>query len=398
MYALFHLPPDLIEAILLVLPPKSLGRFKSVSKQWNSLISSPNFIKTLIQKFNKNNPNPDPTHLILHPNVRGINSLYSLDIKQLNNQTTPATLTAKPLNLQEPCYRILGSCNGLVLANDEHDNLYLVNPTTRNTLKVLVGNNRSWVRYGFGYDLSTDDYKVISISIPFKKTVSDRDPDTTFVRVYSLRNDSWRNFPNLPNQLHDYCSGQRPGVLFNSNLHFIVGGRRLRVAIAAFSLADEEFHILEFPDSVNNVDEMCSQLFALGEKLAVVICIKLNDSDYVDELWVMEEYGVSKSWTKLCIIENVIEFDYEFYAKVSSRDILLRSSDVGEISLYNMDERRITRVRVEGCHEDFFVDGRDDIIIAAHTVFCLYKFICWIHRYSGIQDQNINICSPKTYI
>ncbi|XP_071728343.1 F-box protein CPR1-like [Rutidosis leptorrhynchoides] len=343
--ALNHLPQDLIEAILPFLPPKSLGRFKSVSKLWYSLISSPSFIKNHIQKLNKNNLNPDPTHLILVPNF-GDWSLYSLDIKPLNTQTT---VTAKHLSIQELCFGTLGSCNGLVLANDKSRNIYLVNPTTNETLKVPGGSYND--AYGFGYDSSTDDYKVISIPC---EGVADSDTDTNFVRVYSLRNNSFRNFPKPPNQLYDYCSPY-PGVLFNNNLHFIVERRHVRNTIAAFSLADEEFNIIELPDSVNNAGRMWSQLFALGEKLAAVICVRLPRRELVNELWVMEEYGVSTSWTKLCIIEKDNEPHYESYAKIGNRDILVGNSNVDEICIYNMDERRYTSVKVEGCPEDFLV-------------------------------------------
>ncbi|XP_071728344.1 F-box/kelch-repeat protein At3g06240-like [Rutidosis leptorrhynchoides] len=351
MYALIHLPPDLIDAILPFLPPKSLGRFKSVSKRWYSLISSPNFIKTHTQMFNKKNPNPDPTHLILLPNV-GDYSFYSLDIKQINTQTTPATVTAKRLKLQKPCYWILGSCNVLVLAYGRPRNIYLVNPTTNETLKVPGG--RYNYTYGFGYDSSTDDYKVISI--PFKG-VQNSDPDTKFVRVYSLRNNSWKKFPNPPNQLHDYCS-PHPGLLLNKNLHWIVGGGCLRITIASFSLADEEFHIIESPDFVNRVEKSWSRLFALGEKLAAVICFWLHDCGFVNELWVMEEYGVPKSWMKLCNIEyDNDQRGCEFYAKVNNQDIWVGNRDVGEICIYNTNERRYTSVTVKGCCEDFIVYG-----------------------------------------
>ncbi|XP_071738613.1 F-box protein CPR1-like [Rutidosis leptorrhynchoides] len=291
--------------------------------------------------FNKNNRNPDPTHLILLSYVIGDDSLYLLDIEQLNTQTTPSNLIARPLNLQKPCFDILGSCNGLVLANDRFRDLYVVNPTTEKTLKHLVG--KHWdTTYGFGYDSSTDDYKIISVPI---------NPVTKFVSMYSLRNNSWRNIPNPPNQLRDHCS-PHPGVLLNNNLHFIVHSG-LRISIVAFSLVDEKFRVTEFPDYVNRVGGM----FALGEKIAVFIYAWRHRHKSIKEFWVMEEYGVTKSWTKLCIIENDNVPDYEFYAKVSSRDILLRSSNVGEISLYNMDERRITSVKVEGCPKDFLVYG-----------------------------------------
>ncbi|XP_071721177.1 F-box/kelch-repeat protein At3g06240-like [Rutidosis leptorrhynchoides] len=309
---------------------------------------------------------PYPTHLILRPHVHGDVSLYSVDINQLNTQTTPSTLTAKPLNLQEPFLSILGSSNGLVLAKptaiEEKRELvvYLVNPTTKKTLKLPV--KRRTDTYGFGYDYSTDDYKVISLPRS--------DFDTEFVRVYSLRNNSWRNLRNPPNQLHDYCS-PHSGVFFNNNLHFIVGGGHLRIAIAAFNLTDEEFHIIKFPKSIKFAYNSCVQLFALGEKLAAITCVWLPGHAFVNELWVMEEYGVRESWEKLCIFQigdevtmgmmkhylNSIVPDYEFYAKVGNQDMLVGNSDVDKIYTYNIDERRCTSVSFEGCHEDFIVIG-----------------------------------------
>ncbi|XP_071731225.1 F-box/kelch-repeat protein At3g06240-like [Rutidosis leptorrhynchoides] len=335
--ALNHLPQDLFEAILHLLPFKSIGSLKSVSKRWCSMISSPQFIKTHIRNFIKNNPNPNPTHLILDEEAGDI--IYSVDIKQLNTQPTPATLIAKRLNLQELLFEILGSCNGLLLTNDIHHNLYLVNPTTRKTLKVPVGKSIDGT-YRFGYDSSTDDYKVISIS---RLSISDSDPDTKFVRVYSLRNNSWNVLPNVSYK-HDYYG---LGVLLNNNLHWVVkSSRRSTMTIAAFSLASEEFHEIEFPDSVNY---MFSSLCALGGKLVAV----LQCDEFVSELWVMEEYGVPMSWKKLCTLD--MDLNDEFFAQVSNRDILLGNNYANEIVMYNTDERRSTRVTIEGCRERFRV-------------------------------------------
>ncbi|XP_071728084.1 F-box/kelch-repeat protein At3g23880-like [Rutidosis leptorrhynchoides] len=215
MSALNHLPPDLIEAVLPFLPPKSLGRIKSVSKRWYSLISSPNFIKTPsthIQKFTKNNPNSDPTQLILVESDG--ESLYSVSIKQLNTQTSLETVKAKCLNLQELLLEIHGSCNGLVINSYIFDNLFLVNPTTRETLDFPFGKS-SDETYGFGYDASAHDYKVISISR--------RDSDTKckIVRVYSLRNNSCNMLTNFPYQLSNHHK-LSSGVLLNNNLHWVV--------------------------------------------------------------------------------------------------------------------------------------------------------------------------------
>ncbi|XP_071703866.1 F-box/kelch-repeat protein At3g06240-like [Rutidosis leptorrhynchoides] len=355
MRALNQLPTDLIESTLPLLPSKSLGRFKSVSKRWNSLISSPDFIKTHILNYTKNNPNLNPTHLILV--LDDFESLYSLEIKQLNTLTT---VTAKSLNLQVPLVRILGSCNGLLLYSDMDDNLCLVNPITPKTLKIPESGRESNDNlYGFGYDSSTDDYKVISIS---HMSVSNSDQHSSFVCVYSLRNNSWNMLlPNLPYYVH---YPERSGVpLLNNNLHWLVTRRRSRRTIAAFSLAEEEFHEIGLPDSINFVRWMFSKLCALNGKLVVVLSANSYPPgpEYINELWVMEEYGVHESWKIRCILEDNMDYDFDFFAQVSNRDILLVKSDVPKISIskYDMDETRFTSVtvEVEGCQEEFVVGG-----------------------------------------
>ncbi|XP_071712247.1 F-box/kelch-repeat protein At3g06240-like [Rutidosis leptorrhynchoides] len=300
MSALSHLPPDLVEAILLFLPVKSLGRFKSVSKRWYSLISGPNFIKTHILNCTKKNPNPNPTHLTLFP-WKG-DSLCSLDIKQLNTQITPATLTAKIVNFQEPRRWALGSCNGLLLVSQDTNNFWLVNPTTGNTLKLPYSSGDIIDAYGFGYDSSTDDYKFISF---YHMRVLDADPESHF---YTLNK------------------------------------RRSRVDIICKLRG--------------------TKVFALGEKL-VLVAVLYDDHKRYFELWVMEEYGVRKSWTKLCTIENNIDMDFQLFAQLSNHDILLGNNIANEIFIYNLDERRCTRVTtvVEGYPEGFMKYGgnRDEI-------------------------------------
>ncbi|XP_071712246.1 F-box/kelch-repeat protein At3g06240-like [Rutidosis leptorrhynchoides] len=348
-----YLPPELIEAILPLLPAKSLGRFKSVSKQWYSLISSPNFIKTLIVNCNKNNPNPNPTHLILYPrsddlcNVDSPN--YSLDIKQLNTQITPVTLTAKSPILYQPWYSTRVSCNGLLLVYRVSDVLCLVNPTTGKTLKLPNSGGFSYDAYGFGYDSLTDDYKVIFL---YRMRVPGSDPDSHFVGVYSLRNNSSSVLPNSSYKHYRYHRQQ--GLLLNNILHWVVTNTRdFRVTIFAFNLANDEFHEIEIPYSFLSWRHL-TNVFNFGEKLVAVL---YDHRDFI-ELWVMEEYGVSKSLTKLCTIKNNIDICFEVFAQVSNREILLGNNRANESFIYNLDERRCTSVTtVKGYPEGFMVSG-----------------------------------------
>lgn len=68
---------------------------------------------------------------------------------------------------------VLGSCNGLVLILDNHDNMILVNPVTMEYVSVPnpVTEQESKLNLpcrlpkicGFGYDASNNDYKIVTI-------------------------------------------------------------------------------------------------------------------------------------------------------------------------------------------------------------------------------------------
>ncbi|XP_071703865.1 F-box protein CPR1-like [Rutidosis leptorrhynchoides] len=157
------------------------------------------------------------------------------------------------------------------------------------------------------------------------------------------------SLPNYP--YYVYTPEHSVVPLLNNNLHWLVTTRQSKDTIAAFSLADEKFHDIGLPDEINYVSKLC----ALDGKLVVVQITDSYDREFISELWVMEEYGVPESWTKRCILDDNMDLEFDFFAQVSNRDILLTKSDVPKISIskYDMDEKRFTSVAVEGCQEEF---------------------------------------------
>ncbi|XP_028058835.1 F-box/kelch-repeat protein At3g23880-like [Camellia sinensis] len=81
-----------------------------------------------------------------------------------------------------------GLCDGLVcvyFVENYDDIIYIWNPTTGKH-KILPSFGKGFIlaiSYGFGYDSSNDDYKVVRIS---------NFNDSLEVKIYSLRTDSWR--------------------------------------------------------------------------------------------------------------------------------------------------------------------------------------------------------------
>lgn len=329
------IPPEIITDILYRLPAKSLGRFRCVSKDWLSLISEPQFIKTHTNTLNRN-------HLIFTSNEI---SLYSLPSDQSDAVSKP-----KKLRIQLPpadVFTFHGSCDGLVLGSadcggfDCVHTLVVLNPTTSEIVKLpesgyeMIDNLIEVdIIYGFGYDSLTDDYKIVTISYFHYNDLIP--PDVMSVHVYSLKSKTWRWVIDSP---YDHSYGKcLPGVLVNGFLHWIaIKASDGLPVIVAFSLADERFIEVPLPELSNDVNIMCNKyckLVALGEKLCLFLEVK-------GEVWLMNEYRVRESWIKIEIQglnETPMVEPLIFY---EDGKILLVSND--GIWIYDVEERTLCR-------------------------------------------------------
>nr|GEX78405.1 SGNH hydrolase-type esterase domain-containing protein [Tanacetum cinerariifolium] len=148
---------DLLIEILLRLPVISLVLFKSVSKQWLSLITSPNFIKSrnLI-------PNIDPTCGILILRVNDERQRLEYDFKSFDIRIPSKRSTVFTLGSEAPlgCVEIMQSCNGLLLCGVHPDKYYVYNPTTKLFKTLPIKSPISSVKIAFD-PTKSPHYKVI---------------------------------------------------------------------------------------------------------------------------------------------------------------------------------------------------------------------------------------------
>jgi hypothetical protein len=85
---------------------------------------------------------------------------------------------------------IKGSCRGFILLHGRF-NIYLWNPSTGHNKKLPLSpydgckKNQNYF-YGFGYDNSTDDYLLVSLSHDPKLT------NTKYLEFFSLRANTWK--------------------------------------------------------------------------------------------------------------------------------------------------------------------------------------------------------------
>ncbi|CAI9117836.1 OLC1v1019321C1 [Oldenlandia corymbosa var. corymbosa] len=288
------LPIELINEILVSLPAKSLGRFTCVSKSWLSLISSPEFIKAhlaiasgsddfghhclifRVYKF----PNCDPHH-----RKYSVDSLfYGASSETASpNEVIDVNHLLNPNALVWP----VSSCNGLVCMKTNNSVLLLFNPCTRKFKKLpQTGLEYRTADFGFGYDKLNEDYKVFGIY----HLISSR----TEIRVYSLKNNSWRNLKiRYRGICRDTCLQYACGNVFWRRSEF-TQSNGVRDIIARFDLGNEYYDEMDLPDTESKPDH--HKLGALGDCISLFYIYRSDRAD----IWKMKD-----SWTKFVSISLV---------------------------------------------------------------------------------------------
>jgi F-box interacting protein len=259
------LPEELIIQILLRSPVKSLIRFKCVCKLWLSLISDPHFANSHFQLSSAT-----PTHRVLFlPQSRFVETV-SVDLEaSLNSDSYSTSLYLNFMFAESGSdVEIKGSCRGFILLH-HYFNICLWNPSTALHKKLPLSsydgcNSNQNYFYGFGYDHSTDDYLLVSLSHDPKLA------NTKHLEFFSLRADMWKeiegNFPYF--NASDY-SPERIGSLFNGAIHWYAFHQDLEYeVIVAFDLMDRKLFEMRLPDDVDYESKKCD-LWVFGEYLSL---------------------------------------------------------------------------------------------------------------------------------
>ncbi|GMI79459.1 CONSTITUTIVE EXPRESSER OF PR GENES 1, CONSTITUTIVE EXPRESSER OF PR GENES 30 [Hibiscus trionum] len=287
-----YMPLEAILKILNRLPVKSLLRFRSVCKSWNSLISHPSFISSHLQASLSNN-----TPFLLLGCLKRDGLKYSL---HYDNDGF-----GKLKQLQFPpraC--VFGSCNGLICIQlyPYNDGLkfLLWNPSIQKyiSLPQLSFSEAKGLNVGFGFDSRTNDYKLLIIG-------ADEDHSWLQPYLFSLNGNCWKRVTTISTNYDFLFEMSMPFV--NGAVHWLGYQKRnygqYRHAILGFDLSTEEFFKINLPESLTGLLPVDLSIMKYGESSIAVsvemLPVKLH------ELWVMKDYGVVESWTKLLSLQRI---------------------------------------------------------------------------------------------
>lgn len=188
--------------------------------------------------------------------------------------------------------KIVGVVNGLVClceSRNPRDILYIWNPITTELITFPVpefpessDQNRS--RYGFGLSLKKREYKVVRILQKVGVSGAVRKSDC---HIYTLGTGSWRDIRNLGPQgfIREHV------VFLEGNLHYVTEDG----ADVLYCVDLEKETLKSFPSPPLNFDYRKVTINMYNGCL----CVCDNTGEFDVQVWVMMEYGVEKSWTKL---------------------------------------------------------------------------------------------------
>ncbi|KAI3943088.1 hypothetical protein MKW92_001376 [Papaver armeniacum] len=176
----------------------------------------------------------------------------------------------------------------------------------------------------------------------------------TEIIIYSLRSNSW----NIVNKSHKtYLCPDGGLACFQGILHWLEKpwGDGHDSVIGSFDIGNKAFKEIPLPQYFsNNFDRICVRL--LGG------CLSLIGSEYQNgcEIWMMQNYGVQQSWTKMFIIHETGDlggFRYLFLRNSFKNRMILVQVDDGKSYMYDLKHEKFIKLEINlsgCCTLDFF--------------------------------------------
>ncbi|XP_012091101.2 putative F-box protein At4g09190 [Jatropha curcas] len=294
-----YLPPIIIQEILSRLDVKTLIRFKSVSKSFTNLISSPSFQelhnrrsqRNLLFLFRSTSPYYDE-----HADAtrRFVYQFVSVD----NRGMVHSKFIAR---VDDPIKLVLPSCCGLVCFAT-NTRIYLCNPATRQLapLPRYPYQQRTPISgFGFGYAGSVKGYKVVQlVHRVIQPSIAHKIECSVFTIGFGGRVDNgWRvlkeGCPYFVEQF-SYPVFIKETINWKINRYHHRVLRRSNDYVVSFNVREEKFFTITHPADWRYIAQNSTQLADLGGMLCMV---EISASHII--VWMLRDHqkcGLLSCW------------------------------------------------------------------------------------------------------
>ncbi|KAM3253264.1 F-box/kelch-repeat protein like [Capsicum annuum] len=304
-----HIPEEeILVDILTKLPVKSLLHFKCVSESWKTLISDPYFKRKHLNHA-KNKLNFQKFLF----DTRSLGKGYDFYCASLspNGLVNDFRRLVRP-SVSTPFYgfKVYCCCDALFLIGIHTENSYslnepsmllLWNPSTSESMVLpRLGSPLQESTYGLGYDSISDDYKVLRID------QEGMAPD----EILALKSGSWRKIdhPSIRSDGDGFTMfGRECLPCVHGAFHWLGFRSFMKESLDSFSISDETYGRIPLPKNVRidpESSELCFMPVEVGMSVLREMLCLFNNNTIIFNLWIMKEYGVQESWTKLLTISS----------------------------------------------------------------------------------------------
>jgi F-box interacting protein len=373
-------PDELMVEIVSWLPVKYVMQLRCVNKFFNTLIFDPHFIQMHLNKSAQNLQ----LALICFKSESRDDPEDSDDPKDWSHSMITLSIPCLLQNIftifhhSDPYYLlseyphvfrwVVGSCNGLLCLfgascscpSDQW--LYIWNPAMRKESKKLalffdMHSNPNF-NFSFGYDNSTQTYKVVAFYVEVKPG---RNPKSV-VKVFSLGDNSWRDIQCLP-VLPLYClldinNNKNDGVHLNGTINWFAfhDGININIksivpvdqcVILSLDLSTETYAKLLLPRRFDKVStRYLPKLVVLMDCLC--FCHDFENTHFV--IWQMKNFGVEDSWIQLFKISYEHFYTWmdplPLYLSENGDTLVLANVKRKETFIYNCRDNKVEKIGI----------------------------------------------------
>lgn len=288
-----HVPDELEDDILSRLPVKTLSRFKCACKRWRDLIESPSFVKRHFERETNQE--------------RLLVKLDKLDADGCHTLFLDGTFLEyeEPDHVQIPdaAWDIFGPVFGVfcVVTERTWGPMALLNPALRQFKPLPLvqpinppSMNFSRGEFGFGYDPSTGEHKLVLLMY-----FSNRTNRRCVVYVCSSNSDSWRMLEGVdPIVSNRFVDRSRGNTYLNGVYYWLFHftGAANDASILAFDMSTEKFREIIVTGCVPG--SRMGYLAICGDRLTVLMHdtdeiyaheIDEDEDDWCFDVWTMKE-------------------------------------------------------------------------------------------------------------
>jgi F-box interacting protein len=208
---------------------------------------------------------------------------------------------------------------------------------------------------GLGFSAATNEYKVLNTCVAHQ------------AQIYTIGTRVWRGIGRAPSGL---VRSPFNAFLYGA-LHWATQYGTGREFMHSFNFETERFETIP-PPSHFAPKRRDREWLSLGVLESCLLLCAFDDDSTKFDMWVMKDYGVQESWTRIFVVENLYprrykREDYEPIMFLNNGDILM-SYGVGAVVCYNPETKSFRKTSIVPIDSEFVATAYSPSFVSLYDI------------------------------